>query len=351
MTKPGFAPPPPEGGEREAFGGLAPAGFHLKPPPPPSGLTSFQTSDADLFETIHMGAAVVDPGKWRLVVDGMVKTPFSIDLATLKSLPSLEVTAFHECYGSPLKPPTEALRRIGNVVWKGVRLNTLLREAGVEDDARYIWSDGLDSGEFGGRRMDRYRKDLPIEKALADEVLVAYALNGEPLGKARGGPVRLVVPGWFGTNMTKWLCRLSARAERADSPFTTVWYNEEQIVNGETVRKPIWSVTPNSIIVEPAPDTAIAGTTIQVRGWAWAGVRIERVDLSADDGLTWQSAQVASRQGFEWQAFTGTLELPGRENVIVARSFATDGQAQPLHPWRNGVHKVTVFRGSTQASP
>ncbi len=344
MTKHEFAPPLPAGKERDAFGGLAPAGFHLKPPPPPSGLRSFRTSDAELFETIHMGAAVVDPGAWRLVVDGMVAKPFSIDLAMLKSLPYREVTAFHECYGSPLKPPTEAVRRIGNVVWQGVGLKTLLLEAGVAADARYVWSDGLDRGEFGGLRMDRYRKDLPIEKAMADEVLVAYAMNGEPLGKERGGPVRLVVPGWFGTNMTKWLCRLSAQAERADSPFTTVWYNEEQLVNGVAVRKPVWSVTPNSIIVDPAPDSVISGTTIEVRGWAWAGEGIERVDVSADAGLTWQMARVAPRQDFEWQSFSAMLELPELENVLVARAFSIDEQAQPLHQWRNGVHSVTVFR-------
>lgn len=118
----------------------------------------------------------------------------------------------------PLVPADGNLWRVGNVRWTGVPLAVLLEHAQLETGATHVWSDGLDSGEFGGRTMNRYRKDLPISKALSREVLVAYEMNGAPLTRERGGPVRLVVPGWFGTNMTKWLCRLSVQDGRANSP-------------------------------------------------------------------------------------------------------------------------------------
>src|SRR6478609_2323735 len=91
-----------------------------------------------------MGAAVVDDAKWLLVVDGLVRKPLALSLAQLEALPQTSVTSFHECYGSPLKPPTNNPWRIGNVVWTGVRLSTILAVAEPLPAARFVWSEGLD---------------------------------------------------------------------------------------------------------------------------------------------------------------------------------------------------------------
>jgi DMSO/TMAO reductase YedYZ molybdopterin-dependent catalytic subunit len=328
----GISPPLAPGEERRALKEMRP-GFHLRPPPPPHRLTSSLTSDAELFETIHMGTAVVDEAAWRLAVDGLVRRPFSLTLEQLMRLPRTTLAAFHECYGSPLKPPLEALRRIGNVEWTGVRLGLILELAGVAAGARFVWSEGLDHGEFGGRTMDRYRKDLPLEKALAPEVLVAYAMNGEPLREERGAPARLVVPGWFGTNMTKWLCRLSVQADRAPGPFTNEWYNEP---------KPVWAVEPNSMIVEPAPGATVHGASLPVWGWAWSADGVAAVEVSSDSGSTWRPAQLAKRSGFEWQRFELTATLAHGENLLLARARSAAGALQPLTGRRNQVHAVSV---------
>lgn len=347
MSSSDFLPPLPEGAERSVIIGRSP-GFHLKPPPAPAGLRDFVTADAQLFETIHMGSVEVDAKRWRLQVDGLVRRPFSIGLDGLRRLPSVSVTAFHECFGSPLVPADGNLWRVGNVRWTGVPLAVLLEHAQLETGATHVWSDGLDSGEFGGRTMNRYRKDLPISKALSREVLVAYEMNGAPLTRERGGPVRLVVPGWFGTNMTKWLCRLSVQDGRANSPFTTLWYNRDSEHEGKVDREPVWAVEPNSMITHPVHGDTLStdAVDVEVKGWAWSNNGIGGVALSADGGATWQEADVRPRQEFEWQQFAATLALartPGLVSII-ARARDANGSIQPLSGTRNEAHSVQIDR-------
>lgn len=221
-------PAPGEDKERDALESVDPSGFSIRHLPPPHELCSFITPDDHLFQTVHMGATIVDISKCLLIVNGLVPHPFAITLDMLKTLPQTSITAFHECYGSPLKPPIDALWRIGNVKWTGVRLVDLLSLSGFvhTDETRYVWSDGLDRGVFAGVEADRYQKDLPIEKALRPEVLVAYEMDGKPLNNERGGPARLVVSGYFGTNSTNWLCKLTVQKERGRGPYKTTFYNE-----------------------------------------------------------------------------------------------------------------------------
>lgn len=130
--------PPFEDEERNAFLKLDPASFYIRHPPPPDQLDDFITDDDRLFQTIHMGAAVVDRERWKLVVNGLVERPFAITLGQLEKLPSKTVSAFMECYGSPLIPPKKALRRIGNVKWTGVPLHVLLEVARPKQEARFV---------------------------------------------------------------------------------------------------------------------------------------------------------------------------------------------------------------------
>lgn len=330
------------GEERNACLAIDPVGFHLRPPPAPHELHTFITPDSHLFETIHMGSAVVDIDRWQLVIDGLVQRPFTLSFSELRRFPRTTVTAFHECYGSPLTPPVNALWRVGNVTWTGVQLQTLLALAQPLDEARFVWSEGLDYGEFAGRQIDRYQKDLPIEKARSAEVLLAYELNGQPLRKERGGPVRLVVPGWFGTNMTKWVCRISLQAQRGSGPFTAIWYNERDPTDPAGGMRPVWVVEPNSIIVHPLPGAQLDSPEVKVQGWAWSGDGIAYVSLSANEGKTWINAELAPRVDFSWQQFKATLQLPNGTHRLIARATSRGGIHQPLHGRRNHAHSVLV---------
>jgi DMSO/TMAO reductase YedYZ molybdopterin-dependent catalytic subunit len=293
-----------------------------------------------------MGAAVVDETCYKLVIDGLVQRAISITLDELRLLPQTTITAFHECYGSPLKPPIEACGRIGNVRWTGVRLSHLLCTAGLGDTAQasFVWSEGLDRGTFSGIEADRYQKDVPLRKALQPEVLVAYIINDEPLSKERGGPVRLVVPGYFGTNSTKWLCRLSVQAERAPGPYTTTFYNEQDPHDPlGTKMRPVWNVEVNSIITTPKPGDILRSPYITVQGWAWSDDGVEKVEVSSDNGQVWSAGSVAERHEYGWQRFEVKLKAAQNGHCrILAKATARSGAQQPLTGRRNHVHHVDV---------
>ncbi|GIZ38133.1 hypothetical protein CKM354_000155600 [Cercospora kikuchii] len=335
--------------ERSACLSMTP-GFHLRPPPPPHDLTDFLTPEAQLFQTIHMGKPTVDLSLYRLKIHGLVEDPYMLTLSELKSLPSTTITSFHECYGSPLQPPVKNLWRVGNVKWTGVRLKDLLSQAGVPPPAEsdrdyYIWTDGLDSGSFGGYEADRYQKDLPLWKAWKEEVLLAWEMNGEALGWERGGPVRLVVPGWFGTNSTKWLCGIEVGEGRSGGLFTTRFYNERAMrEGGKEVVKPVWEVGVNALIVRPKDGDVLRReeSEVEIWGWAWSGPGVERVEVSVDDGESWDDADVVERVEHEWQKFSIKVVLNTGSYCVVARAISKDGEVQPLEGMRNHVHRINI---------
>ena len=331
------------GPERQAFIRSDPDGFYIRHPGKASSFTDFITSEDELFQTIHMGAAVVDSFKWILRIDGLVSNPITLSLEQLRSLPSTTITSFHECYGSPLKPPTTNVWRIGNVRWTGVRLRDLLELVSPLDTARFVVSDGLDRGSFGGVTTDRYQKDLPLVKAMSPEVLIAYQMNSMPLSKNRGGPVRLVVPGWFGTNSTKWLCKLSLTTARATGPFTTKFYNE---VNPDGNVRPVWEVAPNSLIVHPTDASTVIAGSITFIGMAWSNGGIQNVSVIATDEsgdkVVSCDAVFEARLDFSWQAFHANLPLSSGSYMVFAQATSCSGETQPPEGRRNHVHRITI---------
>src|SRR5262245_10543304 len=248
------------------------------------------TPSDDVYVIAHMGVARVDRTTWRLTVDGLVERSFVLDYEALVRLPAVDVTAVLECFGNPVEPDV-ATRRVANVVWRGVRLAALLERVGVRPEARYVWAEGLDSGSFANVQSDRYVKDLPLSRALDPDVLVAWAMNGEPLTVEHGFPARLFVPGFFGTNAVKWLSRLTVAAERPASLFTTRLYNRG--VAGEM--RPVRELDVHAVIVSPAEGTALPRGSHAIRGWAWSHEPVRAVEVSVDAGASWAKARLAAR--------------------------------------------------------
>jgi len=255
-------------------------------------------------------------------------------------MPKIEVESFHQCAGYPSNP-TIATRRVGNVVWGGVDLKTLLDSIGILPEARFLWSYGLDHGEYDGIRSGAYLKDCPLDRLLGGGILLAYEINGEPLDAEHGFPLRLLIPGFYGTNCVKWLSRLHLADARADGPFTTLLYNDPD----GTGTRPVWQVAPESVIVSPAPESHVGPRDVEIWGWAWADGGVVMVEVSVDGGRSWRAAELEPPSGWRWQKFRTIWDADGEgEAVLMSRAIDRQGKMQPASDWRNSVYAVKISR-------
>lgn len=324
---------------------LDPAGFFGKIPLEPHQLADEITRREHVIVLCHLGVARIVRDLWSLEIDGLVRQPQTLRWDDLKRFSKHTITAIHQCAGSPLAPQ-EPKRRIVNVRWSGVRLADVLQRCGVLPNAAYVWSQGADYGEFGGVKVDRYQKDLPLSR-LTSDVLIATELNGEELPAENGYPARLLVPGFYGTNSTKWLTRLTLADTRADSPFTTRWYNDAIVdadgkATGQTA--PVWSIAPESVIVSPAPGEQLkAGKKATIWGRAWSDRGIKSVGITTDGGASWSEADVSVRTERAWQRFSldWTPPAPG-EYVLSSNATDVSSAHQPKQGARNALHRLKV---------
>jgi DMSO/TMAO reductase YedYZ molybdopterin-dependent catalytic subunit len=324
---------------------------------PPSGVRSIKllphqaseaiTATEDLFVLAHLGIPRVDPARWSLTIDGLVSRPRTLSLDELKARPKMIVETVHQCCGNPLEPKVPT-RRVANVRWGGVDLADLLEESGIDPQATFLWSYGLDGGDFAGKPCDWYLKDLPLARLKTGDVLLAYELNGVPLPTEHGFPVRLVVPGYYGTNSVKWLWRLQLADRRAEGPFVSALYTDpleaEDVAAGQPARRPVWAIAPESIIVAPAPDATIAcGEPVEIWGWTWSFRGVVRVEVSVDGGRHFAAAELEPRRGWRWQRFSFAWRPDGAGYALLcARAFDASGASQPFDGARNAIHTVSV---------
>jgi sulfane dehydrogenase subunit SoxC len=306
--------------------------------PGPERLSARVTAVEDVYVIGHFGIAHVDPGTWRLRVDGDVATPLELDLADLRAMPAVDVPAVLECFGNPLVPG-EFVRRAANVVWRGVPVAALLDAAGAGPGPS-LWATGADAGEFAGVACREYRKDVPLAVA-RERAIVALALNDAPLGDEHGGPARFVVPGYFGTNNVKWLTALTVADRRPEHLFTTRLY--QRPVPGAADPQPVRDLDVTSVVTAPL-DGAGVGTTVEVRGWAWGADPVAAVEVGVDG--SWRRADLEPRgEHRTWQRFALAVDLAPGEHVVAARATDTAGRVQPDRDARNAVHAVTVRVG------
>jgi DMSO/TMAO reductase YedYZ molybdopterin-dependent catalytic subunit len=296
------------------------------------------TPQRELFVLAHLGIPRVDAARWRLEITGLVARPTTLTLADIQGLAVRHVESFHQCAGAPRRPDL-AVRRIANVVWSGVDLVELLHSCGVRAEAGYLWAYGLDHGDYDGVSARWYVKDVPLQRLGEGGVLLAYAVNGEPLTAEHGFPLRLIVPGYYGTNSVKWIWRLELAEGRAAGPFTTVFYNDPEATTGGT--RPVWEAPPEAIIVAPAPGI-FAATSMEIWGWAWAAAGVAKVDVSFDGGERWSPAHIEHRRQWSWQRFSIDWRPDAGNFMLLARATDARGAVQPLSNARNAIHSVSV---------
>src|SRR5262245_13430779 len=327
---------------------MEPASGVRRVPLRPHEMTDAMTATEDVFVLAHLGVPRIDPARWSLSIDGLVRRARTLTLDELKARPKRTVEAVHQCCGNPLEP-TVPTRRVSNVRWGGADLGALLDEVGIDAQGRFLWSYGLDGGDFAGTSCDWFVKDLPLERLALGNVLLAYELNGAPLPAEHGFPVRLVVPGYYGTNSVKWLWRLHLADRRADGPFTTVFYNDnsgdDEVGGGLPSQRPVWAIAPESLIVAPAPDAVVAaGEPTEIWGWAWSFPGIAAVELRVDGGAGLTRATLEQRRGWAWQRFSLSWRPTRRgEAFVSARAVEAGGARQPRNGARNSVHTARII--------
>lgn len=330
----------------------------------------FTPNDA-FFVRYHLAGipTAIDPDTFRVEVKGNVNSPLSLSLADLKTrFAPVELAAVNQCSGNSrgfFQPRVAGGQlgngAMGNARWKGVRLKDILDKAGVLAGAKQVSFRGLDHPVLP--TTPAFGKALDIDHALDGEVMVAYEMNGADLPMLNGFPIRLIVPGYYGTYWVKHLHEITV----LDHDFVSFWMDtayrvpdnmghcvEPGAPAGKTV--PIGRFDVRSFITSLADGDKVAvGKTLIVRGIAFdGGFGITEVRFSADGGKTWREAALGKDYGKysfrEWTcAFTPPT--PGHYDLKVCATNRI-GQSQPLSPlWnpagymRNVVESVRVLAG------
>jgi sulfite dehydrogenase (cytochrome) subunit A len=307
----------------------------------------------------------LDPEKFSLKIKGKVDQELSLSLDDLRRLPATEIVAVNQCSGNSrgfFEPRVAGGQlgngALGNARWRGVLLKAVLDRAGVQAGARQVTFNGMD-----GPVMDTtpdFVKALDIDHARDGEVMLAYVMNGEPLPFLNGFPLRLVVPGYYGTYWVKHLNEITV----IDNAYEGFWMktayripdNACACVEPGTAPKatiPINRFNTRSFITSLANGAEVkAGQPVTIKGFAFdAGAGIKEVALSMDGGKVWQQATLGKDLGKysfrEWQ-LAATL-LAGRHELMV-RGTNNAGDTQPaVAAWnptgymRNVIETTTVM--------
>ena len=298
--------------------------------------TKFITANEDFYLVQHYGTAEVDPAKYMLKLTGMFNKPLSLTLDELKKRPKFEQIVSFECGGSS---PTSLNRLTGNAKWTGTRLRDLLRDAGVDKNAREVVFFGTDKGKekvthgrSGEMEVEQhFGRSLYPEDAQRPEVMLAWEMNGQPLAPIHGFPVRLIVPGWYGVANVKWLDRIHAQDTRFIGRFMTrdyVTFKPEQ-VGEETV----WneSLVDRIRVKSMVARLTRSGTKYTAHGFALGGnLPLRSVEVRLDDG-PWQRATFDPQNTeFSWKLFSYSWDgLKAGEHTIVSRATDAHGVLQP----------------------
>jgi DMSO/TMAO reductase YedYZ molybdopterin-dependent catalytic subunit len=289
--------------------------------------------------------------RWNLEIGGdAAEYSRKLTLADLNDLPQTEVVAVCQCAGNrrglvqPHVPGVEwGNGAMGCATWHGPRLRDVLAAGAVRPEAVEIWLDCPDEPVLPG--TPRFRKSIPMAKAMADETIVATSMNGAPLPLLNGYPARLVVPGWVSTYWMKHLTRLTISAK----PLESFWMAKAYRVPSGTFPVeiafasqdgggtwPITEITVNSLIATPVQGEQVERSGFTVRGVAWdSGQGILRVDISLDGGNSWQSAYLDRELGpYAFRTFRlETGPLPRGTAELRVRATSNSKETQP-DVWR-----------------
>jgi sulfite oxidase len=289
--------------------------------------------------------ASLDAAAWTLQVEGEVANPVSLSMDEIRRMPAATFTVTLECAGNGrafFDPPVAGVQwtkgAVGTARWTGVRMADVLKRAGARPSGRFVVMHGADRAPGN---MPDYVRQVPMDKAMNGDTLIAYEMNGQPIPPVHGFPLRAIVPGWEGAYAMKWLTTLRV----IDREFDGFWvatayrYPIKQVAPGAAVSPkdmaPLTGLAVKSLITKPLDGATVASGKIDVAGFAWAGeASIGRVEVSNDNGATWQQAQLTGENArYTWRRFEATVNAPRAESVLImARATDSNGRTQPVNP-------------------
>jgi sulfite dehydrogenase (cytochrome) subunit A len=321
---------------------------------PPQLETPFDVFDESVitpndafFVRYHLAAipTQIDPDTFTIIVKGKVNTALTLSLADLKKLDSIEYVAVNQCSGNgrAFSAPRVAGGQLGNgamgnAKWRGVPLKTVLDMAGVQAGAKQVRFDGLDGPVLPA--TPDFAKALELEHATDGEVLIAYSMNDADLPMLNGYPVRLVVPGYFGTYWVKHLNEITVLDTVLDNFWMTTAYRVPDnpcacLAPGTAAKKtvPISRFPVRSFITNVKDGATVkSGRPVLVRGIAFdGGYGIREVSLSADGGRTWRESTLGKDLGkYSFRQWQATVSLERGAHTLQVRAVNAIGQSQPL---------------------
>jgi len=287
------------------------------------------TPSALHFERHHNGVPLINPSRYRLMVHGLVQRPMIFTIDELKQFPAVSRLAFIECSGNsgrewrgPVGKTVQSTHGLTSTSeWTGVSLATVLREVGLKPEAAWMLAEGGDAAAL--------TRSIPFP-AIIQEAMLCYAQNGEPLRPEQGYPLRLLLPGWEGNANVKWLRRLKLMSGSAMTREETSKYTD--LLPDGTARQFTFTMEAKSAITSPSGgDHLQSHGFYEIRGLAWSGRgRVILVEVSTDDGRTWQKAQLQdpvlpkchTRFRMEWW-------WNGNETILKSRCVDETGYIQP----------------------
>ena len=306
------------------------------------------TRNDAFFVRYHLASIPhVDAKTWRLKVGGdTAKRALDLDMATLrKDFPAAEVIAVCQCSGNRrgmFQPHVQGVEwgvgAMGNAKWTGVRLKDVLQKAGVADGAVEVAFDGADGPAMAA--TPDFIKSIPVDRALDENTLIAFEMNGKPLPHFNGFPARLVVPGWTGTYWMKHLTTIDVRSKPQGGFWMTPAYRipaglfptVDKFKTQETPQnQPITDIVVNSLVTSVFDGQRVKkGQMMDVAGVAWDGGRgIRDVEISLDDGRSWFLALLGKDLGrFSFRTFSHKFRVGDEAPIIKVRAYNMRGDTQ-----------------------
>jgi len=316
-------------------------------------VNSWITPVKHFYVRSHAPNPVIDLDRYTLKIEGKVRRPLTLTLKELQQMPRHQVTATLTCAGNRRTEFNEESKvggvqweagAIGNARWSGFALSDVLKQAGVVEDAKHVWFEGLDQIQrpngviaFGG--------SIPIEKAMTQGeipgALLVDQMNGNALTPDHGYPLRTVVPGYIGARSVKWLGKIVVSDRPSPNHYLATAYKIVRKTDpiDWTESGPIYRYPINGAIATPEPQAKVPPGMLDISGYVLptgrVGARAQRIQISSNGGATWQPAETFGQASeFCWQLWKARVKVTPQTKALYLRATDTTGGFMPARvPW------------------